>query len=193
MSTRFKGSAMTLSAYAKHRGVTPKAVSKAVAEGRLLASVVRVDGAPRILDAALADREWEQNSRERRDRWRLDGGKQSAEQAKTRAVNRARIEWAKARREAAEADIAEMKLEELRRQYLPRDIVIPDVRKMFALVRDRVLSVVPRTGKRCPQLTPAQLALLEELIRECIEEISDESITRFFGGDEDPNDTEFVQ
>jgi hypothetical protein len=50
---------ISLSAYARHRGVTPAAVQKAVATGRLRASVARDDrGAPRIADVELADREW---------------------------------------------------------------------------------------------------------------------------------------
>lgn len=57
---------MTLTAYALRRGVTPKAVSKAVAAGRLSASVVRdKHGAPKIADPDLADREWEANTRAR--------------------------------------------------------------------------------------------------------------------------------
>lgn len=59
---------ITLSDYAKLRGVTPKAVSKAVAAGRLVASVGRNDrGQPVILDPAVADREWEANTRRRAD------------------------------------------------------------------------------------------------------------------------------
>lgn len=59
---------ITLSDYAKLRGVTPKAVSKAVAAGRLVASVGRSDrGQPVILDPAVADREWEVNTRRRAD------------------------------------------------------------------------------------------------------------------------------
>src|SRR5690348_9655124 len=58
--------AMTLTAYATRRGVSPKAVSKAVAAGRLSASVTRDQhGAPKIGDPDLADREWEANTRAR--------------------------------------------------------------------------------------------------------------------------------
>lgn len=50
-----------LRAYARHRGVTPRAVEKAIATGRLLTSVRRA-GRRVVIDFALADAEWEQNS-----------------------------------------------------------------------------------------------------------------------------------
>jgi hypothetical protein len=59
---------ISLRAYAKHRaaaglpGCSPEAVSKAVKSGRLRASVVLVDGEPKIADPELADREWAERS-----------------------------------------------------------------------------------------------------------------------------------
>lgn len=50
---------VSLSDYAKHRGCSKQAVSKAVESGRLLRSIIRVDGKPRIADIGLADQEWE--------------------------------------------------------------------------------------------------------------------------------------
>lgn len=59
---------ISLTAYAKRRGVSPVAVSKAVASGRLSASVVRDErNAPKICDPELADREWTANTRPRID------------------------------------------------------------------------------------------------------------------------------
>jgi hypothetical protein len=59
---------LSLTAYAKRRGVSAVAVSKAVASGRLSASVVRDErGAPKIGDPELADREWTANTRPRID------------------------------------------------------------------------------------------------------------------------------
>lgn len=54
---------MTCAAYAKWRGVSAMAVSRAIAQGRLPRSSARnAAGVPRILDAALADQEWAQNT-----------------------------------------------------------------------------------------------------------------------------------
>jgi hypothetical protein len=58
---------MSLSAYARRRGVSVEAVSKAVERGRLRGSIVMVDGKPKIGDAELADHEWQANTRPRID------------------------------------------------------------------------------------------------------------------------------
>lgn len=54
---------ISLSAYARHRGISPQAVSKEVQKGRLKRSVTLIEGRPRILAVAAADREWEASSR----------------------------------------------------------------------------------------------------------------------------------
>lgn len=53
---------ISLAAYARHRGVKPPTVTKALKRGRLKLSVVYVDGRPMISDAALADEEWRRNT-----------------------------------------------------------------------------------------------------------------------------------
>ncbi len=55
-------SPLSLRAYARRRGVSAEAVSRAIAKGRLQASVVRVNGAPKIADPEMADREWAANT-----------------------------------------------------------------------------------------------------------------------------------
>lgn len=60
--------ALTLTAYAARRGCSVKSVSRAIATGRLVASVGRTDrGIPTIADPELADREWEERTRKRAD------------------------------------------------------------------------------------------------------------------------------
>lgn len=55
--------ALTLTAYAARRGCSVKSVSRAIAAGRLVASVGRDDrGRPTIADPELADREWDANT-----------------------------------------------------------------------------------------------------------------------------------
>lgn len=59
---------LTLTAYAKRRGVSVKSVSRAIAAGRLVASVGRDHlGRPTIVDTDLADREWDANTQRRSD------------------------------------------------------------------------------------------------------------------------------
>jgi len=60
MATQLPG--FSLSAYAAHRRCSKQAVHAAVQRGRLQRSVQRFDGVPRIVDFALADREWNGNT-----------------------------------------------------------------------------------------------------------------------------------
>jgi hypothetical protein len=54
---------MSLSAYARHRGVAPSAVTRARRTGRLSQSIgTGRDGAPYVKDVEAADREWAANS-----------------------------------------------------------------------------------------------------------------------------------
>jgi hypothetical protein len=53
---------LSLRAYARRRGVSPEAVSRAIERGRLRESVVRVGGAPKVANPELADREWARNT-----------------------------------------------------------------------------------------------------------------------------------
>lgn len=55
--------AVTLSAYARYRGCSHQAVSKAIRNGRLQRSVVMVNGAATIPDFAAADAEWLENTK----------------------------------------------------------------------------------------------------------------------------------
>ncbi len=63
-----KSEPISLRAYAEQRDVSHQAVRRAIASGRLRESVVTVGGEPKIADPALADREWEANTRPRADR-----------------------------------------------------------------------------------------------------------------------------
>jgi hypothetical protein len=53
---------LSLRAYAKRRNCSHVAVRNAIKAGRLVKSVVDVDGQPKIADPELADREWKANT-----------------------------------------------------------------------------------------------------------------------------------
>lgn len=54
--------ALSLRQYAKRRGVSVEAVSRAIQRRRLSDSVVLVNGVPRIQNPKLADEEWARNT-----------------------------------------------------------------------------------------------------------------------------------
>src|SRR5690606_425861 len=97
---------MTCRAYAKRRGGSAEAVSKAISSGRLRESVTMIGGAPKIIDPDLADAEWEANTQPRSD---LPRAQQSLpDGVPDYNVSRALREAAAARRESALADMAEI-------------------------------------------------------------------------------------
>lgn len=159
---------LSQSAYARRRGVSAEAVSKAIAEGRLRDSVVVVDGHGKIADAELADREWEENTRPRSDEPRAALPRDLPEYYAARAVR----EGSAARREAAQADIAEIDLAKRRGQLIDADEARADVLAAYSLVKTRLLGVPSLVAQRLPHLAVEVQPVVDALIREALEELS---------------------
>lgn len=169
---------LSLRAYARRRGVSAEAVSKAVSAGRLDKSVTRVNGAPKIADPDLADREWREHTAER-------PPPTSHTPPPTRALAeppdpsvpdfhaaRARREEASARRESARAAMAEMDLATRRGQLIDVDQARRDVIGRFAIVRTRILGVPTRFAQRRPDLATEVVPILDGLLREALDELT---------------------
>lgn len=171
---------VTLTEYAKRRGVSTRAVSKAIQTGRLVASVARDErGTPSIADPALADQEWATNTRVSAP----PRAEPAAPIASARAVlapaavpdfNLARAvrAAASARRETAQAELAELELAERRGQLVDAEQARGDVIAAFALVKTRLLAVPSRAAQRLPDLAAQVEPVVDELIREALEELS---------------------
>lgn len=177
---------ISLAAYAQQRGVSTKAVSKAVAAGRLSASVTRDDrGAPKIADPELADREWAANTRPRVDhppanepaspprpiqpRQQGPGPAVAAEEPRPRPPD---YNESRARREAALADMAELEVAERRGHLVPIDEARAEVQERYTLVRTRLLGVPSRVAQRLPHLAGEVVPVLDNLLREALEELA---------------------
>lgn len=181
---------ITLTAYASRRGVSPKAVSKAVAAGRLSASVTRDQhGAPKIADAELADQEWEANTRARVEyvapkRSPAAAELEQAERAPPPAAaapspelaeyyaHRAARESAAARRESLQADLAEITLAERRGEMIPTEKARRDVMERYTAVKTKLLGVPRRIAQRFPDLAAELVPVLDEILREALEELA---------------------
>jgi hypothetical protein len=161
---------MSLRAYARRRGVSPEAVSKAVADGRLRESVTRAGGAPKIADPDLADREWDTNTQPRADQVALPGTQSNG--AADYHTSRAIREAAAARRETAQAELAELELAERRGQLVDAEQARADVIAAFSLVKTRLLAVPSRLGQRLPDVAADVVPVVDELIREALEELA---------------------
>lgn len=161
---------LSLRAYAKLRGVSPEAVSKAISTGRLRESVTTVGGAPKIADAELADREWGANTQQRVDQPAAASPRDPPEYIAHRTAR----EGAAARRELAQARLAELELGEREDKLIPIDVARRDVVDKFTLVRTRLLGIPARLAQRLPELAGGEVVqLIDELLREALEELAD--------------------
>lgn len=167
----------SLRAYARQRGVSAEAVSKAITAGRLSKSIALVDGQPKIASVDLANREWAENTRARiEDAPALKSGDMSPAEALARYnIARALREEAAARREASTADVAEIDARERKGQLVPVDQARADVFAKFTVVRTRILGVPSMVAQRLPKLASEVVPVLVELLREVLEELAIES------------------
>lgn len=183
--SKSKPEPISLRAYAKRRGVSAEAVSKAITAGRLKESVVRVGGAPKISDPDLADQEWGANTQPRADVKR--GGKsidakQLAEAERVAAeggipsyeMSRAIREWAAARREVALADMAEIDVEERRGELVGVEQAREEVVERFTVVRTKLLGLPARVKQRLSHIIAADVLVIDDLVREALEELADD-------------------
>ena len=133
---------MSQAEYARHRGCSKVAVGKAVKAAR----ISLVNGK---IDPAVADIQWEKNSRARASahtpaQLLLDATPANAEPTKADDYMHNRN-----RREAAEAERAELSLAEDKGQLIRVDAVKAAVASVFSATRDALLQIPARLG---PQL-----------------------------------------
>jgi hypothetical protein len=166
--------------------VSVQAVSKAVAAGRLRASVEMVDGQPKIGDVELADTEWEANTQPRIDQPRAESAPRRSPppsfdddgelppDVPPYNLSRARREAAAARREAAEADMAEIDAAEKKGELVSVADARADVIDKFTIVKTKILGVPSRFAQQLPKLAAEGVPVIDELLREALEELSTE-------------------
>ena len=155
--------------YARHRkadglaGGTLRAIQVAIKSGRLSKSVT-ADG--KIASVAAADREWESTTHV--DRIPLSGPTAAGTPPPDLAESRAR-------REAAEAALAEIELAEKRAELVLAKDVESKLVNVFAQCKTKLLAVASRARQRDPGLTGPQVELFESLVREALSDLSRES------------------
>jgi len=189
---------LTLTAYAKRRGCSVKSVSLAIKVGRLVGCVGRDEhNRPTIVDAELADREWSVNTRQRTDvqtsaRQNVPppaGPPHDPLPAPTAAAPRGRLAelpdgvpaynvsqavraQAAARRECAQADLAELELAAKRGQLVDGDAIRAAMFARISMAKTRLLGVPTLIGQDAPDIAPRVVPLIERRIRDAIEELS---------------------
>lgn len=163
---RSKPAGVGIRAYARHRkaaglaGGTHRAVQVAIKEGRLKKSLTP-DG--KIADVDLADMEWAATTHV--DRIPLTGPTAAGTPPPD-------LQESRARREAAEAALAEIELAEKRGELVLAGDVESKLVNVFAHCKTKLLAVAARARQRDPALSGPQVALFEALIREALEDLA---------------------
>jgi hypothetical protein len=184
---------LSLRAYARHRaelglpGTSHKAVQKAVAAGRIRLSP---DGK---VDSDEADRLWAANTDESQRRNLAQEGRTApvpraprpeVERPAPPAVPEAEppapdggvpdYAASRARREAAEAALAELELGEKRGQLASVREIDARLANEYARAKTKLLAVPSKLRQRDPSVTLEQVELLDALIREVLNDLASE-------------------
>lgn len=179
---------ISLSAYARHRGASPKAVSNAVKTGRLKKSVTfSKAGHPKITDVVLADREWEASTdltkapgsvKERADR-RRDGEAPEPgnlplgdDEADTFAHTGMNLTQATAAEKVWKAKLAELEFKKKSGELVPARDVTDRLSSVFTSCRTKLLGIPSRMKQRLPHLSASEIGEVENLVREALEELA---------------------
>lgn len=150
--------------YARRRGVAKSAVAKAVAEGR----ISLIDGK---VDPAVADIQWARNTRARADSGRAVAAAGQGEGQAPASVADAPVAPetgaaapaqqgayadARARRETADAETAEINLAKLRGQLVARDRAERGAFDAFRALRDAIMAAPQRAAPKVIGMTDAR-------------------------------------
>lgn len=186
---------LTVPKYANHRGKDPSAVRYAIREGKLSKSIVR-DGSRILIDPAIADKEWQT---------RLDPSdmpETPIPRAKSSPAEKKKkkTEWdpadpydtsmlvpvlvSRMRREAHEAELMRIKVDKEMGKLIPADEIEKQWVKLATTTKTKVLGIPSKARQRIPELTDSQYAVLEQITREALEEISESNITHGSGDEE---------
>lgn len=155
---------LTFAQFAERVGVTGSAISKAVAAGRLTADA---DG---LLDPVAAEAQWLHNRRRRRRTRRMDASLPAI--AEPGAVESAGDYWdARTRREAAEAELAELKAAEQRGDLVRRAAVVRELAPKMVQLRDALEVLADRLSAQVA--AEADQAACRRLIRDEVRQALD--------------------
>lgn len=170
---------MGLREYARHRkelglvGTTHRAVQVAIRDGRIEKAIV--DGK---IDARIADAEWNDTTLESRIPRTGPTAPTSADDDDDELPDGVpSLKESRARREAAEAALAEIELAEKRRELVLAKDVESKLVNVFAHCKTKLLGVPARARQRDPGLSGPQVDLFESLIREALEDLADAADT----------------
>lgn len=161
---------VTLRGYARRRGCQPSAVHQAITSGRIPAELIERGGDGRvkgIKDADAADAAWRANTQANKIPL---SGRGAPKNGAPPTLGEAR-----ARLDAAKAELAELELAERQKELVEVREIDARLVGVFGRCKTKLLGVPSRARQQDPGLTVAQLALVDTLIREALEELAEEA------------------
>ena len=156
---------VTKTEFARRMGVSPRAVTRAINDGRITATL---DERGRTwIEPGSAAREWSENSR-----FRIEASGAGQIQAIDSAAAIRSITESRAMREDYEARLAQLKYDTAVGTLVRADEVQAAWCSIIAATRTRLLAVPTKAKIRMPVLNTAQIEIIEDLIREALEDLS---------------------
>ena len=170
---------ITKSEFARRMGVDPKAVTRAIKDGRIFVTL-NADGRE-MIDAVTAAKQWSDNSRFRIEASRAAEiarrGDDDAPEAQVESHLLPTISESRIVREHYDAQLAKLEYEKERGKF----IGIDESRRAWSAIataaRTRLLGVPSSAKIRMPELTAGQIATIEELIRDALSDVADGVMT----------------
>ena len=152
---------MALRAFARRLGVALSAVQRAITEGRVTAVTWNTKGHAQISDPVVARQQWQDHTRPRVVAGQNGHGRKASGLA-----------LATQRERDARAKLAELEYARKSRELVPaRDVEVRWSARVVA-ARTTLLGLPTRAKQRLPHLTVKDLAELDTLVREALDELS---------------------
>jgi len=185
---------ISLRAYAKHRGTSVVAVSRAVKSGRLSRSVTHdARNQPKIADVALADQEWAENTdltrapafvKERglgvQTSAPADAGDAGDGPPAAPGVDPTRelsLSEASAEEKRWRAKLAELQYKQRAGELVDAKDVASRLANLFTVCRTKLLALPSKAKAAIPALTHDNVATIDDLVRQALEELAVEQVT----------------
>lgn len=165
---------LSLRAYAAHRkglglpGGSLQAVQRAISGDRLRDAVVVVGGVKKIADPEAADREWAANTDlSKAPAWLKELGENDGSDDGDEGASP--LTTASAREKHWKAELAELTYKQRAGELVDADEMAAAMATDYSAVRTKLLGLPSKAKQRLPHLTLADLATIDEIVREALE------------------------
>jgi phage terminase Nu1 subunit (DNA packaging protein) len=163
---------LSLRGYARHRGVTLRAVQKAIESGRI--QTTEKNGKV-FIDADAADKRWAaltDPAKQREQSKAADVSDDESDDSDDETLGHKEFFRAKTKKEKYQARLAKLKYQQLSGKLIPADEVKTEWQKLIAIAKTRLLAVSSKARGRIPHLTAGDIATIDEEIRAALEGIA---------------------